>query len=230
MAKAANQRSSILGFAKPPHIASVFFDRVANLAESGAVEETHNILGHLLAHELGHLLLARNGHSRRGIMQIPWKAKELKLAAQGRLLFTEGQSKRMGSQVSTRMRKGSISESGGTFLREAEGCLDFSSDQKEACSLTPTNEKCRRPRRPRSPKTGCLTHVLTATERFLGTYCQYRRTCRNSQSPMSQMYWIESHITIHMYKSSRASITMSSRAQRLSQGLSKKPMLELFSL
>ena len=128
MAKAAGTRASIYGFAKPPYIAFVFFDRVEDLVESGATEASHVILGHLLAHELGHLLLGRKGHSRKGIMRIPWKQRELKLAEQGRLLFTDGESERMSSQVCARMQDDPLASAPGLSQAEAEGSIGLPSD------------------------------------------------------------------------------------------------------
>ena len=46
------------------------------------------ILGHLVAHELGHLLLGAGSHSGTGIMHVPWNLKELGIIAQGGLWFT----------------------------------------------------------------------------------------------------------------------------------------------
>ncbi len=103
MRKQAGTKRSIFGFAKPPRIAFVFFDRVEDLAKFGT-GQPHVILGHMLAHEIGHLLLGRNSHSRKGIMQIPWDKEELKLAAQGRFTFTPREAQKMCSQVRERMR------------------------------------------------------------------------------------------------------------------------------
>lgn len=69
----------------------VFYDRVE--------EQTQNLelravsLGHLMAHELGHLLLGPHSHSPTGIMSAVWRPEELRKAAQGVLLFTPEQSK-----------------------------------------------------------------------------------------------------------------------------------------
>jgi hypothetical protein len=69
----------------------VFYDRVE--------EQTQNLdlravlVGHLMAHELGHLLLGPTSHSRTGIMCAVWRPEDLRNAAQGVLLFTPEQSK-----------------------------------------------------------------------------------------------------------------------------------------
>jgi hypothetical protein len=53
------------------------------------------VLGHVMAHELGHLLLGSNAHSRQGIMCPNWHAGELRLASMGGLLFSEEQGRFM---------------------------------------------------------------------------------------------------------------------------------------
>jgi hypothetical protein len=53
------------------------------------------VLGHVMAHELGHLLLGSNAHSREGIMCRRWHAGELRLASMGTLLFSEEQAQFM---------------------------------------------------------------------------------------------------------------------------------------
>jgi Aspartyl protease len=53
------------------------------------------VLGHVIAHELGHLLLGSNAHSRQGIMCPNWHGGELRLASMGALLFSEEQAQFM---------------------------------------------------------------------------------------------------------------------------------------
>jgi hypothetical protein len=50
------------------------------------------ILACVVAHEIGHLLLGPNSHSRTGVMRGEWSAGELRGAAWGRLLFTPQQA------------------------------------------------------------------------------------------------------------------------------------------
>ena len=56
------------------------------------------ILGHVMAHELGHLLLGTNSHSRDGLMVARWNRDDLARAARGDLLFRPEESRRMKSQ------------------------------------------------------------------------------------------------------------------------------------
>jgi len=53
------------------------------------------VLGHVMAHEIGHLLLGEQSHSSRGIMVPTFRAKELLLAQKGLLLFSVQQAERM---------------------------------------------------------------------------------------------------------------------------------------
>ena len=78
MAERARLPRRCFGYAMPArqdrfgHIANVFYHRVDELAESRGDEERPIILGHMMAHELGHLLLGVDSHSDTGIMHVPW--------------------------------------------------------------------------------------------------------------------------------------------------------------
>ena len=50
------------------------------------------VLGHAIAHELGHLLLNQEGHSPLGIMRGEWGYAEMRDASRGELLFTPKQA------------------------------------------------------------------------------------------------------------------------------------------
>ncbi len=81
---------------------SIFYHRVDELAESRQASRSL-LLGHFIAHEIGHLLLGSNSHSRSGIMHVPWNRSRLERASRGTLLFTEKQAERMLQQVSKRV-------------------------------------------------------------------------------------------------------------------------------
>lgn len=87
------------GFAVVPILASVYYEKVMQLAMS---DEAMLILGCVIAHELGHLLPGSDSHSRTGIMQSRWDRKQVHQAATGRLLFGEEESRRMRSEVIAR--------------------------------------------------------------------------------------------------------------------------------
>jgi hypothetical protein len=61
------------------------------------------ILGHVIAHELGHLLLGIGSHGATGLMHAPWHREELERLSQGSLLFTSWEAEKMRSQVSVRL-------------------------------------------------------------------------------------------------------------------------------
>ena len=58
------------------------------------------LLGHLMAHEVGHLLLPVHSHSPTGLMRAEWSRAELELARVGRLRFTDVQAQLIRTKVS----------------------------------------------------------------------------------------------------------------------------------
>jgi hypothetical protein len=90
-------RDATLGFAPLVEggrgsYANIFQDRVRALARGGDFSEAL-ILGHAVAHEIGHLLLGTMTHSASGLMRAHLGRDELKLAQKGRLLFSREQAK-----------------------------------------------------------------------------------------------------------------------------------------
>jgi hypothetical protein len=87
----------------------VYFAALAVFKPATAVS-TGNLLGCVVAHELGHLLLGNASHSANGLMSAVWQDPELRLAANGDLLFTNNEADRMRFRyiaVSARLRKSS---------------------------------------------------------------------------------------------------------------------------
>jgi hypothetical protein len=80
-----------LGYAVPPEsgpygsYAGVLYNRVERLSSCRAGAGI--ILGHVFAHELGHLLLGVGSHAPAGIMKAEWCESELARASQGGLVF-----------------------------------------------------------------------------------------------------------------------------------------------
>lgn len=72
----------------------LFFAQVQELHENYHAG-LGNVLGHVAAHEIAHLLLGTNSHSPVGIMRAQWHAEELASASRGALLFTPAQSRSM---------------------------------------------------------------------------------------------------------------------------------------
>jgi hypothetical protein len=83
----------------------VFYSAVKALAMKH-VANTHGdaapILGHAIAHEIGHLLLNAQVHSDTGIMRGEWNLWDLRNAISGYLLFTPQQAKVIREEVSRR--------------------------------------------------------------------------------------------------------------------------------
>jgi hypothetical protein len=74
--------------------ASVFRDRVLAATRRGRYSE-RMLMGHTIAHELGHLLLATSAHSRYGLMAGRWRANELNRGEVGLLQFSPAEAARL---------------------------------------------------------------------------------------------------------------------------------------
>lgn len=84
--------------------ASVFYNRVDEFANEGIA--THSqILGHAMAHEIGHLLLDLRGHATFGIMRGHWSVQDLRSASMGDLLFNSRESALIRDAATRRMRR-----------------------------------------------------------------------------------------------------------------------------
>lgn len=68
---------------------------------NGLTEGT--LLGHTIAHELGHLLLGPNSHSSSGIMRPTWRLCDEEWMAKGALLFDSSQARRMQATLLSRI-------------------------------------------------------------------------------------------------------------------------------
>jgi hypothetical protein len=82
-------------------LANVFADRAQDMTAEEGLRRV--ILGHIMAHELGHLLLGEAAHPAGvGIMHVPWQTKELERIKQGWMLFLPEQAQRIRAQVLAR--------------------------------------------------------------------------------------------------------------------------------
>jgi hypothetical protein len=108
MAKRLRQVQDSYGFALSPEDGNfaatvyVFAYDAEQLAKNRGIRYGV-ILGDVVAHEIGHLLLGFWSHSKSGIMHLPWRQKELEMAAQGRMMFTPAELKKMRTNISVRM-------------------------------------------------------------------------------------------------------------------------------
>ena len=76
----------------------VFYDRAMQLHADWKVRLA-DILGNVMAHELGHLLLGSNSHSGFGIMRAHWRSEELRRLSRDGLWFTNEEAYRMSRRL-----------------------------------------------------------------------------------------------------------------------------------
>lgn len=95
---ASAARSEALGVARPFANTGtqivIFVDRVEALARHVNTED-YIILGHIMAHEIGHVLLHSSEHARIGLMQAQFGWASWRLASRGLLLFRPEEAERM---------------------------------------------------------------------------------------------------------------------------------------
>jgi len=78
--------------------ADLFYEPILRLEEETRVSPSV-ILGHAMAHELGHLLLGTNSHSPSGLMRAHWTREDLSNASAGNLRFSKEQCLRIRSRL-----------------------------------------------------------------------------------------------------------------------------------
>jgi hypothetical protein len=93
----------IPGHGEPATMAYVSYARVRNAVSAFRPED---LLALAMVHEIGHLLLGTNRHSRYGIMRAPWPRKYLELRYWEEFTFTGDQAKRV--RIVCRNREGDI--------------------------------------------------------------------------------------------------------------------------
>lgn len=111
----------------PPRVANVFYHRVLEL-EKATLSPAARVLGAVLAHELGHLLLGRGSHSAVGIMRCPWDTAELRELEKGTLVFDRQQRTRIIDEVRRRESRNQENRSAGRSSRPTSGiCAEVTS-------------------------------------------------------------------------------------------------------
>jgi len=79
-------QDSVFGFAVHPVLASVYYEFALRRARRDEADfELPIILGCVMAHELGHLLLGSNSHFDRGIMLARWEVNQVRQLMMGTL-------------------------------------------------------------------------------------------------------------------------------------------------
>lgn len=86
---------------RPTTHAYVFYGRVEKRAKEVPCTAAR-LLGHVMAHEVGHLLLGRR-HAPRGLMSAKWDDKALGAATRGWLSFGTDEAARLQAEVRSRM-------------------------------------------------------------------------------------------------------------------------------
>jgi hypothetical protein len=97
--RAVRDNTFALGFAprtstERGRLAFVLADRIQATSSTVGVPY-HLVLGMTMAHEVAHLLLPYNTHSRSGIMRDDWTRSDYQKARLGQLLFTDDQARLM---------------------------------------------------------------------------------------------------------------------------------------
>lgn len=85
------------------HYAWVFADRVKYRAQLEQISESQ-LLGCVICHEFGHVLLQSSTHSRSGIMRVCWDRNDLKYITWDRLTFTHEEVDRIHAEALARLR------------------------------------------------------------------------------------------------------------------------------
>lgn len=113
MSKKYGFKRGIFGFALPTAEGvpgtdiSLFYQRVLDLAYHGGVGTGFDdakgiILGHMIAHEVGHLLLGPDSHGSSGVMSFPWNKRTLTLMERGLLEFTSTEQSKIREELDRR--------------------------------------------------------------------------------------------------------------------------------
>jgi hypothetical protein len=84
--------------------ALIFCNRVERVSASGGIDLA-TILGHAIAHEIGHVLLGSPEHSAVGIMKARWGIADYQNAAKGCMKFTPSQCNVIRHQTSIRLQQ-----------------------------------------------------------------------------------------------------------------------------
>ena len=95
-----------LGFALPDaqigvH-ATIFYDRIERLTQL-VIITVPKMLGHVMAHEIGHVLLGSTEHSSAGIMKARWDRSDFQYSQAGYMDFTREQRRVMRERASVRV-------------------------------------------------------------------------------------------------------------------------------
>ena len=88
----------------------IYYNRLEELRRDWKVA-LEEVLAHVIAHEIGHLLLGLNAHSNMGIMRGVWETDELRRLERGRLFFSSEQAERMKRRLAMVPENNSVASS-----------------------------------------------------------------------------------------------------------------------
>lgn len=112
---------TISGVALPPSLVGVFYDYLPHLPKfNDSPENNAVVMGCVMAHEIGHLLLGSRGHSISGIMQGAWGVEQLSRALMGQLVFLKEESEMMKVAAQARMKQGLSSQISAPIVRPTQ--------------------------------------------------------------------------------------------------------------
>jgi len=97
-------------------MADVFLDRLEQLTEEREIDYGR-LLAHVVAHELGHLLLGPNAHSVVGLMQARMTGDSLERMEQGNFRFSQEQMRKIRARLKA-------VEQAASWQRSGEGCSE----------------------------------------------------------------------------------------------------------
>src|SRR5262249_18290513 len=98
--------TTTLGVAIPPDVAIVLYQRTKDLAAHLGLED-HAVLGPIIAHELGHLLLGKEQHSVIGVMRKEMRPNDFRTAdSRSMLFFAPRQAQMMKARLRERILLG----------------------------------------------------------------------------------------------------------------------------
>lgn len=114
-------------------IAYILFDRICQVAVTAATSPA-SVLGVVIAHELGHLLLPHGSHSRTGLMRPIWNAVDFGVVNHQQLNFTRAQARSIHRLLSRRTQPASSSPAFLLQQNDSAAMLHEKSEQVELAS------------------------------------------------------------------------------------------------
>ena len=85
-------------------IATVFVDRVVNTS-SRAGTDAPGVLGRVIAHEIGHLLIGSSRHPKNGLMRAVWTDVELRHSVGLEWQFSASEARSMRAEIARRSER-----------------------------------------------------------------------------------------------------------------------------